>query len=251
MMKRILLSFSLMLLVGQGGYAEDGLKEWENQLCSILLETGVWSPVAEKHCEGSSLSALMKNAIDYNFPNHVEIFRIAIKLGMPPSLDSNRLLFYSIINLDLPILRLLVASGADLEKEFHGRTPLHLTAEYPFVEGTRLLISAGAIIDSPSSLSMTALHHAVRKSDLDVARVLVQAGANVNALTDWKDTPLHYVLRYKSWEPRNDALIRINLCKLLIGAGADRDIENDEGETAYEIAKKHSHPGLRNCTEDN
>lgn len=256
-MKNLILVLSFALLLSgrvceseQRGSTQNNLPIWEDRMCLALQLDNHWA--VEQYCDGAyRLSSLLANSIDHKYPDRIKLVQLAISLGMDPSLDSNRLLFYAIISLDLPVLRILVSSGANLELKFHSYTPLHLTVRYPFIEGTRLLVSSGSNIDTPSGYTgKTALHYAAEIGNIDIAQILIQAGANVNLVDRFTNsTALHHVVVFKEWEPMYKILNRVMLCNLLIDVGADRKIKNKNGETAPQLAKKHSYYGIRNCAD--
>jgi len=72
-----------------------------------------------------------------------------------------------------------------------GLTALHFAAIQGNADATKLLVRAGADVDSQSISQATPLILAARYNRLDVARVLVSAGANVRAQTDYGWEPIH------------------------------------------------------------
>jgi len=78
-------------------------------------------------------------------------------------------------------------------------------------------LTTGAGLPKPPeprrSLRNTALHLAVRHSQLEVARLLVAYGANVNAVSNGRITPLHDAMALSE--------LRLDLIRLLVESGAD------------------------------
>lgn len=61
---------------------------------------------------------------------------------------------------------------------------------------------------------------------VDVASLLIKHNSSVNALDRWNFTPLHEAAQKG----------RTQLCSLLILHGADVSLQNQEGQTAYDVA---------------
>jgi ankyrin repeat protein len=82
------------------------------------------------------------------------------------------------------------------------------------------------------------LHSAVATADPDVAlhmaQVLIAKGADVNATQQGANTPLHEAAQ------RGHA----DLIDLLLAAGADRRLRNDEGDNAVDLACMAGHHHL-------
>lgn len=81
----------------------------------------------------------------------------------------------------------------------------------------------------------TALHLAIQKNYLDLAQKLLEKGANINAFASdvayGYMTPLHYA----ALTGNNKAT------ELLITWGANRNLENKQKQTAYNIAYQHDY----------
>uniref|UniRef100_A0AAQ5YBF4 RHD domain-containing protein n=1 Tax=Amphiprion ocellaris TaxID=80972 RepID=A0AAQ5YBF4_AMPOC len=93
-----------------------------------------------------------------------------------------------------------------------GLHPLHLSVRRDGERCLRLLVEGGAKINAPEQKSgNTALHLAVREN-------LFKLKADVNACTFGGNTPLHLAASLGS----------PTLCSMLIAAGADKNMENDE-----------------------
>uniref|UniRef100_A0A8C8I0L5 RHD domain-containing protein n=1 Tax=Oncorhynchus tshawytscha TaxID=74940 RepID=A0A8C8I0L5_ONCTS len=104
--------------------------------------------------------------------------------------------------------------------DYHGLHPLHLAVRKGGERCLRLLVGSGAKINDPERGSgCSALHLAVRENFLKVACTLItELKADVNMCTFGGNTPLH--LAASQGSP--------TLCSMLIAAGADKNLENDE-----------------------
>ncbi|XP_070980765.1 nuclear factor NF-kappa-B p100 subunit-like isoform X1 [Oncorhynchus clarkii lewisi] len=104
--------------------------------------------------------------------------------------------------------------------DYHGLHPLHLAVCKGGERCLRLLVEGGAKINAPEQKSgCSALHLAVRENYFKVACTLItELKADVNMCTFGGNTPLHLAAS-RSSPP---------LCSMLIAAGADKNLENDE-----------------------
>ncbi|MBI1178935.1 MAG: hypothetical protein GC201_00150 [Alphaproteobacteria bacterium] len=71
-----------------------------------------------------------------------------------------------------------------------GDTPLHVAAGWGEVDAVRLLLDAGAMVDSRGERNDTPLYSAVSSGNLDVVRLLVDRGASTKVTNDDGDSPL-------------------------------------------------------------
>ena len=110
-------------------------------------------------------------------------------------------------------------------------TPLHRACYNGHVETIDFLLRKGADIHARTSEGWTPLHSASKWSHHQAASLLLSAGADVNALTNGGVTPLHLAASHN-----NRPLLEL----LLFRPETNVKIRNDSGETAYEIAKRHS-----------
>ncbi|XP_052006456.1 uncharacterized protein LOC127660363 [Xyrauchen texanus] len=104
--------------------------------------------------------------------------------------------------------------------DFSGQYPVHLAVRKDGERCLQLLVDAGARINMPEQKSgCTALHLAVRDNLLKVAcNLITELKADVNACTYGGNSPLHIAASQGS-PP---------LCSMLVAAGADKRLENDE-----------------------
>lgn len=137
------------------------------------------------------------------------------------------------------IVELLLARGARLGRsESSARGPIHLAAGGGHVEVLRLLLLKGADVDSLTKDGNTALHVAVEERRKDCAKLLLLSNgscraANVRNGSDG-DTPLHIAA----------GLGDEQLVKLLLSKGANKDIRNRVGKTAYDVAAENGNSKL-------
>src|SRR5262249_39284941 len=93
----------------------------------------------------------------------------------------------------------------------HGHTPLMLAAaENSDPDLIRLLLDAGADLETRNALGNTALVMAVQSGHVAAARTLLDAGAKGDVRGDQAQTPLSVALELEDWE----------LVSMLLAAGA-------------------------------
>uniref|UniRef100_W5LPT3 Nuclear factor of kappa light polypeptide gene enhancer in B-cells 2 (p49/p100) n=1 Tax=Astyanax mexicanus TaxID=7994 RepID=W5LPT3_ASTMX len=104
--------------------------------------------------------------------------------------------------------------------DFSGLYPLHLAVRKGGEKCLRVLVEAGARVNTPEQKSgCSALHLAVRENLFKVACTLItELKADVNACTFGGNSPLHLAASLGS----------PHICSVLIAAGADKRLENDE-----------------------
>jgi ankyrin repeat protein len=118
-----------------------------------------------------------------------------------------------------------------------GFTPLGLAAFFGHKQVLNELITHGADVNiaSNNSMKVCPLHSAVAHYNAPVAfqmaKSLLEHGAKVNAV------------QMGGWTPLHEAAARgeVDLVKLLLQYGADKDMKNEDGTTALDLARKNSH----------
>lgn len=117
-----------------------------------------------------------------------------------------------------------------------GYTPLHFAAFFAKPEAARILIDAGAPVDTvaQNESRVQPLHSAAAGRQVDICRLLIAAGADVNARENGGFTPLHAAAQ--NGDPET--------VELLLSAGADPGARTDDGRTAAELADAASHPDV-------
>ncbi|XP_017319794.1 nuclear factor NF-kappa-B p100 subunit isoform X2 [Ictalurus punctatus] len=121
--------------------------------------------------------------------------------------------------------------------DFSGLYPLHLAVRKGGERCLRVLVEAGAKINMPEQKSgCTALHLAVKENLFKVVCSLItELKADINACTFGGNSPLHLAASLGS-PP---------LCSMLIAAGADKQLENDEPLFCYSSSSDEEDQGER------
>lgn len=148
----------------------------------------------------------------------------------------------SLSNERLQVIKLLIENGADINYQTATGDDVLSCAVYAscerndIIEIIEYLEQQGADVYKKYSESCnTLLHKACVRGDLLTIRYLVEdKGFDINGQNADGDTPLIYFMRFAS-ERNKDAL------HFLIENGANKNIENKEGKTAYDYAVER-HP---------
>ena len=99
------------------------------------------------------------------------------------------------------------------------------------MELIRLLISAGASVNSENEMGQTLLLTAAADGQLEICRQLIEMGALIEKSDDHKNTPLLMACSYGRGE----------VVQLLLSHGADADVRCSEGSTALQRAIGYGH----------
>jgi uncharacterized protein len=129
--------------------------------------------------------------------------------------------------------RLMSAPDAVVAFSPDGFTALHLAAFFGRAEAARILLEAGAKVDTytHNSFANQPLHAAAAGRHVEVCRLLLAAGADVDATQHGGFTPLHEAAQHGDDE----------LVELFLSAGADPTITVAEGGTAADLAEAAGH----------
>ncbi|XP_007577052.1 nuclear factor NF-kappa-B p100 subunit isoform X1 [Poecilia formosa] len=159
----------------------------------------------------------------------LKVVEVLLRAGADPTLvdkDGRSPLHLAALAGDTATLRLLLAHLGERHThlvntpDYHGLQPLHLAIRRDGERCLRLLVEGGAKINAAELKSgNTPLHLAVRENLFKVACTLItELKADVNTCTFGGNTPLHLAA----------SLGFPTLCSMLIAAGADKTMENDE-----------------------
>ena len=138
------------------------------------------------------------------------------------------------------VAKVLLESGADVNaRTVRGETPLHFAAKYSSTLGhgevtglLRLLIASGADIEATtSSAEESALHLAALVGDALAASILISAGAEVNRRDAQGDCPLHKACRRIVAPEAN----RVRTVRLLLTSGASANAVNCSGHSPLHL----------------
>ena len=170
-------------------------------------------------------------ALDFT-PLHYASYRPGVvtqllQAGADPTIQNSEGGAIHVGNLSSEVLQLLLEAGVDVNaRNQEGQTALH--KQRFNVENTALLLAAGADVNSQDNQGRTPLFDV----NLKVAEQLVEAGADLNIQDELGRTPLHQaVIEEQSYSG-------LELVPLFLSEGAIADIEDYQGETALDIARR-------------
>ncbi|HYD17675.1 MAG TPA: ankyrin repeat domain-containing protein, partial [Patescibacteria group bacterium] len=128
----------------------------------------------------------------------------------------------------LPIIRLLIERGADLDKltNYWGENALFPAVQSSYTEAVKLLLDYGADAKAVTVQGETLLHAAANTYDAKTMRMLVKAGADINARDRNKQTPLHIAANKN----------KLDVVDALLNAGADPFLKDKNGKTPRDLA---------------
>jgi uncharacterized protein len=207
-----------------------------------------------------------------SFNNHKKVAELLLDAGADANASTKETglstpIEYAAAKGHLEIIRMLLRAGAVLTRQAitHATIYGHLLAlkellkgkqpkDIPFSPATmatnfsertqktrrreilEFLLNAGADINGSDAFGHTALHNAVKNSDVKLLEWLIEKRANVNRITRPRSTVLHYAAFLGECE----------CAKVLIEAGADLTIQNAEGKTPLQWAGFHGQKEMVN-----
>lgn len=155
--------------------------------------------------------------------------------------EGKTLLHHAVLADDYNQVESLIHSGANVHQHDikDGWTPLHYAVYVNSLEMCRLLLDAGACINSKTNDGLTPLHFACFDKLFEIVELLISAGADLNSQDKriagsirfvcrhvGGFTPLHYTVSVKSYE----------ISQLLIDAGANIHSKANDGRTPLHLA---------------
>jgi ankyrin repeat protein len=190
-------------------------------IVALLMEHG-----ANPHATNSRIS---KDAITIAVVrNKAAVARVLLAQGVDPNYRDWRL--YTLLHpaaKEYPssheaVARVLIEAGADLEStNALKETPLQIACPSGSVEVARCLIEGGADWRRRDARGKSLLHLASHWNQVEVVRLLVEKGADIEARDDDGCTPLHSAC----WNGQ------VETAKMLLDEGADIDARSPKGNT--------------------
>lgn len=162
---------------------------------------------------------------------HEPVVRELIAVGANtnfPMKDRATPLFVASQNGHCLIVRLLLQRRAMIDyKRTDGATPLWIAAQMGWADVTSCLLENGAYVDALRNDGASPLFKAAHKGFLDVVRVLLRKKPNLGILPIG-ESALHGAVMFG----------HLDVAKVLIKAGSNPTLPNQDGETPYQVALK-------------
>ncbi|KAI7206068.1 hypothetical protein KC343_g6195 [Hortaea werneckii] len=203
------------------------------KVTDILLEKGATIKRTKRYHATFWMLAARENLI----PLAKEI----LKAGLYPDfqLDNEPLLLHALRHGSSASVILLLNYCSDVNtKGKDGKTALHLACTKGSTVPVKLLLEAGADVETPAmsldTHGMTPLMFAAADRRLDVVKLLLTHKANVNSLDVLGRTALHHACDHTEKQSWPDA----QLVRALLAAGAEVDRQDVSGQTALMYAAR-------------
>ena len=160
--------------------------------------------------------------------------------GVDPNISADEpILFRAIHHGDLTSFRLLIAKGADVNKTDEANsTALMIACRHGHIQIVQELISLGADVNRAKKSGQTALHITAKsgtRTSPEVVKLLIDMNANVNQADRFGYTPLMEATKVQN----------LDMIRLLIGAGADKNAVASTGERAINLLPRDAPEELR------
>lgn len=208
---------------------------WDSASNSVIVTTNNYSTNTSEQVNLNTQINKVDNKLFLAVSNgDLDKVKALLKSGSNPnSKDAfEKHILESALNLKqnrIEMFKLLIESGADINTKI-GQRPL---ISYPNTEIIEFLLSKGANPNIKSDNGMTPLMNNGKWGTKETVSLLLNAGANINEQDTIGNTPLIYAVN-QNLSRDND--LRIDVIKLLIEKGANPNIKNKQGQTAFSIA---------------
>ncbi|EFG95852.1 ankyrin repeat domain-containing protein [Fusobacterium nucleatum subsp. nucleatum ATCC 23726] len=141
---------------------------------------------------------------------------------------------------DVEALKILLERNVDVNKiNNHGNRPLHnliLLSEYKNLDDVltcaELLLDNGASVLRKNDIGETPVLSAVRRNYFEILELFIKRNLKLDLKDSYGNGPLH-IAAY-SCNPNNEEKKK-KIFKLLLDAGIENDIKNDNGDTPIDI----------------
>jgi ankyrin repeat protein len=188
----------------------------------------------------TGISALM---IAARYKGNAEVVKLLLQYGAKPNVEAKvqnnaSALFYAITAGDVQTADLLIAAGAKPDDRMtvlgvFSISPLTFAAIDDEARLVDFLIGKGANVNDVDDDGISALAWATLSNHVRTTQVLLARGAKVDQVDKFGMTPLLYAA---SVDFGDTAVL-----ETLIGAGADLNAKNKQGQTALDLARIFNH----------
>ena len=198
-------------------------------ILQTLLDAGV-----DKYSKNSGGSTPMYVASQNG---HVAMGRVLVDAGVDVNLDcgfQRTALHIAAGRGHVDFIKMLFEIGVDVnERDGFQRTAIHHATSNCHDETIELLLEHGAIIDPGDNTGRTPIHDSAARLYRETLLVLLKHGANVNVQDGVGTTPVQFAA-LKAGKRGCSEIVEI-----LLRAGADESIADDDEETALDVAGEY------------
>jgi len=142
-------------------------------------------------------------------------------------------------------VKLLLNNGANVQsqEQFKHFSPIILAADNGHDDVVQVLINKKANIETADEWGRTSLMLAASKGKYPMVQFLLRKKAIVNKQDSKGDSPLTWAVR-EAYSGPEDADNRYATVQLLLAHGAKKDVINNKGETALDLARANGYPEI-------
>jgi uncharacterized protein len=131
---------------------------------------------------------------------------------------------------NLEEVKSLLGKNENIEiKDKNGRTSLLNAVINDNLRIVKMILDHGANINVQDSLGYSALHYASQNQSIEMTKLLIEKGSMIDGLDAYGNTPLGRAV----FTSRGHGQV----IKLLLDAGADKEIKNSHGLSPMDLAK--------------
>lgn len=203
-------------------------------LCGKMIEKGALEEFKLRDPEPAAMLHLLMQAMDNGADVHYVIRPILKEINnINTEIDKGRSPLHTAVyrNMESVISTLLERPEVNINQRDHrGATPLHIALANDHHDLARMLIERGADVDNINKQGGSALVPAAKSGNIQLTRQVLRK------LKEQKSTP-----------DLNGAMLaaaaqgHARMIEILIAEGADKNAQNDKGETALILATKGTH----------
>ena len=160
--------------------------------------------------------------------DYVDAAALMIDYGADPFLANNRGKAPAVLAFERGIeftSRLITTENLSMT-DISGNTPLHLAAQWDYLDIVSDLIEQGADVNTHNKEGFTPIHYAAKNNSSEVCLILANNSALIDARDSYGNTPLHTAV---SWES-------VQAAKFLLFRGANVHLRNLSGNTPLHTA---------------
>lgn len=137
---------------------------------------------------------------------------------------------------DIELISELV-NGINVNDYIHGQTPLIISSQFGRHDSLEYLISIGADLESKNKLGVTALMYSAANGDYNIVELLLDNNANIENINHAGQTALFMAcldLYNETLNKKNNSIVKC--IDLLIKNGANLDHKDNNGNTVLSVA---------------